>query len=52
MRRIEGKIEQTMVVPEAVETRDTIKFCVKLGYKPPEMCSLLQRDEGCFRNEK
>ena len=35
-----------------VETRDTIKFCVKLGYKPTEMFSLLQRGGGCFRNEK
>ena len=35
-----------------VETRDTIKFRVKLGYKPPEMFSLLQRGGGCFRNEK
>ena len=35
-----------------VETRDTIKFCVKLGYKPTEMLSLLQRGGGCFRNEK
>ena len=41
-----------MVVPEVVETRNTIKFCVKLGYKPTEMFNLLQRDEGCFRNEK
>ena len=40
-----------MLVSEAVDTRDTIKFCVKLGYKPTEMFSLLQRDEGCFRNE-
>ena len=40
------------VVPEVVETRDTIKFCVKLGYKPTEMFSLLQRGGGCFRNEK
>ena len=36
-----------------VETRDTIKFCVKLGYKPTEMLSLLQRGGGgCLRNEK
>ena len=41
-----------MVVPEVVETCDTIKFCVKLGYKSTEMFNLLQRDEGCFRNEK
>ena len=40
------------VVPEVVETRDTIKFCVKLGYKPTEMFGLLQRGGGCFRNEK
>ena len=40
-----------MVVLEVVETRDTIKFCVKLGYKPTEMFSLLQRGGGCFRNE-
>ena len=26
-----------MVVPVVVETRDTIKFCIKLEYKPPEM---------------
>ena len=32
-----------MVVPAVVETRDTIKFCVKLKYKPTEMISLLQR---------
>ena len=31
------------VVLEVVETRDTIKFCVELGYKPIEMFSLLQR---------
>ena len=41
-----------MVVLEVVETRDTIKFCVKLGYKPTKMLSLLQRGGGCFRNEK
>ena len=34
-----------------VETRDTIKFCVKLGYKPTETFSLLQRGGKCFRNE-
>ena len=34
-----------------VETSDTIKFCVKLGYKPTEMFSLLQRGGSCFRNE-
>ena len=32
-----------MVAPEVVETRDTINFCVKLGYKPTKMFSLLQR---------
>ena len=41
-----------MVVPEVVETSDTIKFCVKLGYNPTEMFSLLQRGGVCFRNEK
>ena len=41
-----------MVVPEVVEIRDTIRFCVKLGYKPTEIFSLLQRDVGCFKNEK
>ena len=40
-----------MVVLEEVETRDTIKLCVKLGYKPTEMLSLLQRGGGCFINE-
>ena len=44
--RRENRIK--MVVPEVVETRDTIKFCVRLGYKPTEMLYLLQRDEGCF----
>ena len=34
-----------------VETRDAIKFCVKLGYKPSEMFTLLQRGGECFRNE-
>ena len=41
-----------MVVPEVVETRDTIKFCVKLGYKPTEIFGLLQRGGGCLKNEK
>ena len=27
-------------------------FCIKLGYKPTEMFSLLQRGGECFRNEK
>ena len=40
-----------MVVLEVVETRDTIKFCVNLGYKPTEMFSLLQRGGECFRNK-
>ena len=40
--RKENRIK--MVVPEVVETRDTIKFCVKLRYNPTEMFSLLQRD--------
>ena len=44
MRRIEGKIEQKMVVLEVVETRDTIELCVKLEYRPSEMFNLLQRD--------
>ena len=34
-----------------VETRVTIKFCIKLGYKPPEMCFFTKRWR-CFRNEK
>ena len=32
-----------MVGLEVVETHGTIKFCVKLGYKPTEMFSFLQR---------
>ena len=32
-----------MVFPEVVETYATIKICVKLGYKPTELFSLLQR---------
>ena len=35
-----------------VATRDTVKFCVKSGFKPPEMFSLLQRGGRCFRNKK
>ena len=31
-----------MVVPEVVETRDRIKFCVKLGCKQTEIFGLLQ----------
>ena len=32
-----------MVVLEVLETRVTIKFCVKLGYEQTEMFNLLQR---------
>ena len=36
-----------------VETRDTIKFCIKCGYKPPEMLFFFVTNRwGCFRNEK
>ena len=31
------------MVLEVIETRATIKFCVKLGYKPTKMFSLLQK---------
>ena len=41
-----------MVFPEAVETRATIKFCVKLGYKLAEMFSLLQRDGDALEIDK
>ena len=41
-----------MVVPEVVETRDTIKLCVKLGYKPNEMFSLLQRGRDALEMKK
>ena len=41
-----------MVFPEVVETRDTIKFCVKLGYKPSEMFSLLQRRGNALEMKK
>ena len=40
-----------MVVLEVVETRDTIKFCVKLGYKQTEMFSLLQRGGDALEME-
>ena len=40
-----------MVVLEVVETRDTIKFCVKLGYKPTEMFSSLQRGGGALEKK-
>ena len=39
--RRENRIK--MVVPEVVETRDTIKFCAKLGYKPTEFFSLFTK---------
>ena len=42
VRRIEGKLGVKMVIPEVVETRETIKFCVKLGNKQSEMFSILQ----------
>ena len=35
-----------------VETRDTIKFCVMLGYKPTEMFSLLQRGGNALEMKK
>ena len=41
-----------MVVSEVEETRDTIKFCVKLGYKPTEMFKVVTKRKGCFRIEK
>ena len=41
-----------MVVTEVVETRDTIKFCVELGYKPPEMFCLLQRGGDALEMKK
>ena len=43
-----------MVVPEVVETRDTIKFCVtcKLGNKPTEMFGLLQRGGDALEMKK
>ena len=41
-----------MVVPEVVETCDTIKLCVKSGYKPTEMFSLLQRDGDSLDTKK
>ena len=31
-----------------VETRDTITFCVKFGYKPTDMFCLLQRGGGAL----
>ena len=43
VRQIKENIELKIVVPEVVETRDTIEFCVKLGYKPTEKFSLIQR---------
>ena len=37
---------------EVVETRDTIKFFFKLGYKPTEMLSLLQRGRDALEMKK
>ena len=42
--RWENRIK--MVVPEMVETRDTIKFCVKLGYKPSEVFNFITKRLG------
>ena len=41
-----------MVAPEGVETCDTIKFCVKLGCKPTEMLSLVQRGWDALEMKK
>ena len=41
-----------MVVPKVVETRDTIKFHVKLGYKQTKMFSLLQRGGDALEMKK
>ena len=41
-----------MVVPEVAETCDAIKFCVKLGYKPTEMFSFLQRGGDTLEMKK
>ena len=35
-----------------LETRDTIKFCAKLGYKPTEMFSLLRRGGDALEMKK
>ena len=40
------------VVPEVVETRATIKFCVKLGYKPTEIFSFLQQGGDALEMKK
>ena len=52
VRRIEGKLGVKMVIPEVVETRETIKFCVKLGNKPTEMFSLLPRGGDALEMKK
>ena len=52
MRRIEGKNRIKMAFPEVVETRAKIKYCVKLGYKPTEMFSLLQRGGDTLQIDK
>ena len=35
-----------MVVPEVVETRDTIKFCVKLVYISQLKCLVCNKEVG------
>ena len=40
------KIEKKMVVLEVVETCDTIKFCVNLGCKQPEMFYFCYKEVG------
>ena len=40
------------MVPEVVETPDTIKFRVKFGYKPTEMFCLLQRGGDTLEMKK
>ena len=43
---IEGNIEYKMVVPEVVETRDTIEFCIKLGYISQLECLVCYKEVG------
>ena len=43
VRRVEGKFKRKRVVPEVVETRAAIKFCVNLGHSPTETFKLLQK---------
>ena len=51
MRRIEGNLSKNGGSGSG-RAGDTIKFCVKMGYKPIKMFSLLQRGRDALEMKK